>query len=341
MIDAKPSEGEWRSLYDAASRFKTLGCWNWMYDSDTFGVQDPESGEIGYCGVMGKLKEVFALVVYLGERGRETYLRIQQGKVRPDEALFVQDCLMASFEDRAYLDKEDLQVIKGLGLKFRGKASWPLFRRYEPGYREWFVSAAEARFLTAALEQTMDVALRLRENKELLTPPKDGQQLVRTPKTKDDGLEWADKWMKPKAVRNAHVIVPIPDELRLQRIKTAASGECGPWEADFFHMPAAVIEGKKKPHFPRLLLFADHESGMILAYHMTNNDEIGREFQDCLLEILEKAKRLPDEIRVMRAEAMEFLRPVASQLKIGLKLVEGLEALDQAKMGLMGMMLRG
>ena len=40
--------------------------------------------------------------------------------------------LQASFEDRGHLQKEDRDVIKKLGLKFRGANSWPMFRNYAP-----------------------------------------------------------------------------------------------------------------------------------------------------------------------------------------------------------------
>ena len=41
--------------------------------------------------------------------------------------------LQASFEDRNELRDKDRQVIKELGLKFRGRQAWPMFRSYRTG----------------------------------------------------------------------------------------------------------------------------------------------------------------------------------------------------------------
>lgn len=43
-----------------------------------------------------------------------------------------QDCLMCSFEDRNELAGADRKQIKDLGLTFRGKNAWPMFRRMDP-----------------------------------------------------------------------------------------------------------------------------------------------------------------------------------------------------------------
>jgi len=92
-----------------------------MWDSDIFGVQNPESDVIGYCCVMGRVGQHYALAVYLGTEGLDGYFKIQSGEISPDDidALHVQKCLMISFEDRKFLRKPDFQVIKQLGLKFR------------------------------------------------------------------------------------------------------------------------------------------------------------------------------------------------------------------------------
>ena len=48
MKDQAPSPKEWAALYQVAADFKRTAAWEWMDDSDLFGVQNPADGEIGY-----------------------------------------------------------------------------------------------------------------------------------------------------------------------------------------------------------------------------------------------------------------------------------------------------
>src|SRR5437773_9231029 len=191
----QPSLEEWRELYEAAIAFHDAAPWQWMWDSDQFGVQDPESGEIGYCCVMGRLGEHYALAVYNGSEGLAGLWRMREAGPRayrdPAEVLSWQNCLMASFEDRSMLNKRDLDTIKALGLKFRGRNAWPQFRSYRPGYAPWYLTTPEARFLTLCLRQAMEVATRFREQPDLL--PEVGPQgpyLVRVPEKQGDQWVW-------------------------------------------------------------------------------------------------------------------------------------------------------
>jgi hypothetical protein len=332
---------EWKDLYDAAIRFKKLESWNWMWDSDVFGVQDPDSGEIGYCTILGSLKEVFALAVYMGTAGLQGYQKMQLGEVHPMDLLFVQNCLMASFEDREYLDKPDLKIIKDLGLKFRGRNAWPLFRRYEPGYAPWFITDHEARFLTLALEQAIEVSLRVRENEHLLEADKGDRRLVRiSRKTAGGQVEWTDKWMKPKPLDEEKREVPPPDEVRLQKINKSASGRGGVWEVDSFFSPAAVREGKTKPFYPYMVLVADHATGIILSFDMTMPDEYGAFLPEQFLNAVERAGFIPEEVLVTKEEVMDLLDAVASNLKIEVRMVDVLEMIEEARGGMVEMLSR-
>ena len=100
--ETEPTPEEWRRLYRAAAEFCRCGPWVWMADDELFGVCDPESGEVGYCSVMGQLGEVFALGVFLGAEGYSGYRRLAEGQVAPTdfEGHVIQRYLVASFKDR-------------------------------------------------------------------------------------------------------------------------------------------------------------------------------------------------------------------------------------------------
>lgn len=345
MKTPSPTLDEWRALYQAASDFKGLAAWEWMYDSDLFGVRNPETGEIGYCCVLGNLGEMFALAVYLGNEGLAGYLKMRSGEIgAPDAALLhYQKCLMADFEDRAVLEKDDLQTIRALGLKFRGNKAWPMFRSYRPGYHPWFITGEEARFLTVALQQAYEVALRFRDDPDMLEPPDneeegedEGEALYFVRVSEQDGadLRWSDRWLKPEASPSQQKLTPAApiDEVRVQRIKQRVSTRRGIWEADFFFSPSAVKEkGDERPWYPYICMWVDHHSLFILGVEMVSVKDYLAQFSGQLLSIIEQTESMPREIHVSKPEILALLNPLADKLGIKITQRKRLSGIDSAR----------
>jgi hypothetical protein len=286
---------------------------------------------------MGNLGEHFALGVYLGTQGLEGYRKIAAGDIPTQEAavLHSQKCLMASYEDREYLESEDRAVLKELGLKFRGRGAWPVFRDYRPGYLPWFITAEQARFLTLALQQALDVTLRFGDNSNLLEPPDDGLYLVRVPERTAGGLVWSDQWLAPAPIEQEITAVPQVDEPRIQRIKQSIGARQGIWEADFFYTPTPIQERKsERPYFPYMLLWVDRRSQMILPPEITTGDNYRARFQSHFLDLVEQARFMPQEICVLQPEAIELLEPITQRLAIKLRRARRLEALEDARASL-------
>ena len=132
MADHKRIDHEsWRRLYAAAERIRRLAPWQWMEETDVFGVQFPGTDEIGYVSVMGNIEEHFAVTVYLGDETLNKFWDIQNAPQTEESAERVLEMsqLMVSFEDRERIEKQDRGIIKQLGLKYRGRNAWPLFKR--------------------------------------------------------------------------------------------------------------------------------------------------------------------------------------------------------------------
>jgi len=281
---------------------------------------------------MGRLGEYFALGVYLGTMGLESYRKIQAGAVHRDfEGFMILECLMAAFWERRMLQKGDLGVIKSLGLKFRGHNAWPLFRSYQPGYHPWYLTSSEARFLTVALQQATHLALRFRDDPTLLTPPEKSQYFVRVPEREGEGWRWTDRWLTPTPIEKTEVAAPAMDEARLQRIIKSAYPRRGGWEVDFFYSPQGVQERGQRPYYPHVILIVDRDSGFILGTELLKPMTYASELPDKFLDTIERLRFLPEKVLIRQAPAFKLLEPIASRLGIRLALVKRLKALEEAQ----------
>lgn len=327
-----PTLDEWRLLYTAAGKVKELAPWQWMFEDDLFGVQNPETGEIGYVSVMGSLGEHLAIGVYLGSEGLDGFYEMHEseGAFVPELLLQIPQ-LQASFEDREALTKEDRAIIKKLGLKFRGRQSWIQFRHYLPGYFPWLITGAEARFLTLVLEQAMDVTPRYKTNPELLDPFNDERYLVRV---QGEGLVWSDHYLRPAPVVEHQI------EARLDEVSVTATRALPRShqriEVDFFMMMSPTRERGKPPVFPYALLMVDAGSGMVLLVDLlqietTMDDLYGRVRGRLLDDFVEKGS-VPKEIHVAEEWLYQLLQPLAQQVGFKLQLVREIPALDAARM---------
>lgn len=335
MMVPSVSNQLWRDLYQAACGFRDTQCWQWMPGFRIVGVQNPENREIGYYRILGTGGEVPGLVVHLVFGGLEEYKAFQPGDIFPDGdgATLAHNCLKLSFESRSRLSKTDLEVIKRLGLKFRGRNSWPKFRRFRPGYLPWYLTESEVRYLSVVLGQATEIALEALNEPQELTGPGENHRLVRVPSTKGDGWEWASQRVEPSSLAEAHAERKVRDELRLQRIRKKIPQRQGIWEADFF--PSSIlVEGDDRPFYPLTFLCAHQGSGFVFGPILVEPSERESEFPEKILEWIERHRFLPSELRVRRAELSRIIEPVVTPLGIRMRITKRLDAVDHAKASL-------
>lgn len=334
--ETHPSKEEWRELFDAAAAFKSLSPWEWMREHHLFCVVDPEGRETGYCGVTGADGEHMSLILNLGTVGLSGYLATLElgDTVDPMELLFIQRNLMASFEDRDMLGKEDRDVIKGLGLSFRGRGSWPLFRSYRPGFAPWHVTSWEARFLRAALEQAVDVTRRVRDDPGLIDFVEHKTLLSRVPVEGSAGIEWRDERRPVPDFKKPLLPKPKLDVKRATRTLEGARRLDSVWEVDMFHIPEAVCERRgDRPYFPRLALCVDQGTGLVVGHSMFGPVDS----PDLSMATLRAIERMgmPRSIMVQRPEVVSLLEPLAELGGIELQPAEWLEGIESARLSML------
>jgi hypothetical protein len=338
MAENRPSIEEWRQLYEAFIRVKEMAPWEWMEETDVFGVQDPETGKQGFVSVMGMLGEHHAVAFYLGAKGLYGFWDFHDvGHFEMPEKYFEIPQLQASYEDRDELKDKDRAIIKQLGLKFRGRQAWPLFRSYRPGFYPWYLEAGEAHLLTHVLEQTLDVAPRFKEDPSLLDPFDDDRYLVRAPSQNGGTLTWEDRIVRVPPPEPAKIPIAI-DVQTLEKLKRLPRSQ-HTIEIDFFMMRSVIHEKGARPYFPYMLLVVEASRGVILGTELLS-PEISLEAMwgsigAHVLKSLAGVRIVPQQISVRSELLLGLLQPLANELGFQLRQSPFLPGLDPAKEALL------
>ncbi|WP_138753663.1 DUF7309 domain-containing protein [Paenibacillus sinopodophylli] len=331
----QPSSQQWERLYEAAIAFKAAEPWSILENDDLFAVKDPNSELTGYCCVMGAGGEVYGMALYLGRSGLDTLLAMFNDEIDEDP-LFVQHCLMLSFDDREDLHPKEKDIIKKLGLKFRGRGAWPSFKLHEPGYYPWLLEQAhDVSFLTEALEQAIQVAATVREDPHFLHSQND-LLLHRVGKPQSDGvLAWQNEWQLPAEENEKQVGQSpyVPNELLLAKLKKTIKSSNSVWEIDLFFVPAPVME-QERPYFPMALAVMDQDSQQIIAMHMFEQTEAPIVVPQKFIELLQMVKQLPDKLVAPKAAAFQHLSPVIDFFSMSCFIQNGPLMLDDFKQSL-------
>ncbi|UHA74881.1 DUF7309 domain-containing protein [Paenibacillus sp. 481] len=321
-------QAAWTRLYEVASAFKKMAPWTWQQDSRIFGVRNPEDGEIGYCSIMGASETLFGLAVFRGAEGLESLNDMLIDRDERYAWLHRQKCMMITYEDRTDLDKQDLAQIKELGFRFRGRNAWPMFRVYDPGLAPWTLNEQEVQYLTMALEQAMDIATRVKKDKNVLVAPKPGKVLVR----EQVSGEWADVWMDPEFILQRPVKVEYDDAARLTDIMERFPNKKGHWETEFFFAPVAVKgEASDRPYYPRLCLWVDRVSRSAVGFHVTYDENFEQQFLDHFLNLIEEKGNRPQKLVIRTNETIDLFEKTAQRLKVKIEREPRLTYLEEAR----------
>ena len=306
-----------------------------MDGGELFGVQDPNTQEVGFMYVMGQDQQHFGISRYPGTEGLRVLQSLESCDVNDpligSEILLNSSQLQVSWEDRQGLDRKDKLLIKNLGLKYR-TGSWPLFRSYEPSLYPWFLTEAQGDLLLVALQQSLQVFQQLQSDPSLLDDLEDHHYLVRVSSPQG----WRDEIRKVlPAVEKTEVISQIPSLAQLK----ALEGRKGCLEIDLILSPAVVRDQPEaRPYFPYLLLLVDKDSGLILVSEFLRPfpslDAMYGQVAEKVCASLLKIQLVPTEIRVRRKVLEGVLSPLITELDLRLTRQNHLAAVTEAVHGM-------
>ena len=332
---AEPTVQQWLDLYGAFRDYCQATPWEGLDDTNVLAIEHPEDQYRGYCVVMGGSGLEYGLAVFIGEEGLAAYWALTAGPVDSESlaSLYELNAVSAMLADREDLENPDRATIRELGLKYRGRGSWPLFRRTIPGYVPWFLEADEAVFLTMALRYVIDLVEKIPSG-EFAGCAASGFDSAPTRVFRNG--EWLDQWEPIPTVQPPASIPDYPDLGRLQQliqtssIQTTSKGRLV-WELGIFYIDDPMQDGRgERAYFPEMTLAVEPNNGLVLAVEVNGPAPSAVERQNTIAGVLEKSDMLPAEIIVDSVTVANLVETITRHL--GIKLSVGpTPALDAAK----------
>ena len=217
-FDIAPME-DWKELYEAVKWLQNLQAWEWMQENELFGVEDPKTGEIGYCLVLGKRVLYDTFIIFLGEAALYQYASTlfqnhAEKLLDPESFRDRQDCIVVSYEPEMNLDSFDRELIRVFGhLQLKNEenqkennAKWPKFRIYSSNFpSSKSFTRKQIIFLKHIFQQACDIVIRVQKNALSLIEPmslsdiflnylNDLEFLICKPTIIGTKIRWTDSW---------------------------------------------------------------------------------------------------------------------------------------------------
>lgn len=332
-------------LYGLMSDIFKLKPWEWLFEDDLFAVVDPEGGETAFVSIMGELGEHRAVGAYMGSLGLYNYWKMLDAEAYAvPEMLLEIPQLQASFEDRQMLEPEDLKMIRQLGLTYRGKMAWPMFRSFRPGFMPWFTDDKENRFLVHILEQALYVSERVKENPEFIKHVSEAGFFARIPENVNGELAWKDGTIAVPPPPSSFDITLMYERDTIEKLKNIPMVDAES-EIDLFILPSYVGPKGKRPMATYMLLMVDQSSGFITGQNLLQAEgglekmwgSVPREV--CNMLVMHDNR--PVQLNVQSDLLFQLLQSIADILDFEVVQVARLTALEEAKASLMEFMSVG
>lgn len=317
----------WLALLAAADDFNRLAPWEWMHDSHVIGLRHPVTKEVLLGSILGRLRSVFALLVYRNDAGRRWLLNTilndgDSGGFDQEDTAFEQDLVKAEFVLKRELVKEDQAVLTAAGYRSANKRghAWPQFRSLVPGGYPWQVKQDEAETLLFSLPRVAAVARLMHAQPRMWDDHCDGDIGFvpddfdpATSELRAEHLDW-QPMLPPPEPQPDLVSFDEPTTARLRKLPQASGFHL---ELDVTYSTLAVAD-VERPRFPKLAMAVDRASGFLggLRLSEATDHDGAATLGTVLMNALTQLGHRPETIRVQRSRVAAMLSRVAPALAI-------------------------
>lgn len=314
----KATLDDWAQLYRHAIRLKNLRPWESLSFLDTISIKMPDRDEMYYVSI-DENPELISIHIL---RDSSAYARFIKPFLKPDyshEEVFNDICSVDIFTmcigNRENVPKNQYNLIKELGLSFRGRMNWVFFLSKRKCYAPADPDKIEVMLLTECIEQICHAIEDYNTNK-IDVRFDDGFALCRY--YDDDEKRWMTIEKQVPIVNAQSDYYKYENELQIQRIKKI------PYSGASFDIDITFVESKiKDTQFERdpvvrLLILSNRNSGEILETRIIlPNDDLAEMTFDAVFSAIGKVGR-PGKIHYTKDICEELLDDFCSKTGIHL-----------------------
>jgi hypothetical protein len=325
-VNQQPTKEAWQALYKVAIELKLLKPWNFLNGMDIISIILPRRKEPVFCSIMGALGECYAIGVFDGYTAVSDLKKMTDSDDIPmNITASYQNCLMCYFSDREELVSEDMQTLKDLGLKFRGRNDWIYFRAHNTGFAPWFIDSKQCELMTQTLQGLVMAILVLQDGMKV--DFEKGETLVREYSEKRG--EWINYAAKLQLATEHFSEVTIGNELLLKKLSNFKKNEVI-LELELCYLLTPIQERKsQRPYLPQMIMFADANAGTIQKYKMlSKKDKAIQILFDMLAEYIESYGK-PSIIYVRDKRIRAIVDDFCSKVGIDLEERRRLPVIDE------------
>ena len=333
-------------MYELAFQFKGVKLWQQLYDDEVFAVRLTD-GEIGYCSVMGRMGDHFALGLYVGDEGYQSYrLLLDADQESIDDVamgilLTSQSCLQCSFENKDMLSDEEWEEVRQYAQAhekpIRGRNAYPQFTKYRPGRFPWhFDSAVDEQRICDALSAAIALKKILRQySKEELGLYSLRESSEKIPMLAYEGNRWVVKYTKLPSSAIAYPEPLFTNEVMTARLRQKKKTEI--WECGTMRLLTAIQEEgheEKAPYYPLALVYVELGTELVQQPIVTDGEDAAEMMNDFAAQLLDR-ERLPKTIYCGDDRCFALLKDLCEKTGIQRERTDELEALDEVMQSLL------
>lgn len=256
----------WKTLYSLCYCFYSLNPWKYLFETDLFAVEIPESRKKYFISIMGSEGDVFAMSAYEGITALQQFRDIyeQTEYISPQTILTIPHMII-SLDDINIIRQDQKKIIKKTGVDLKGKQFFINITRIIPGLVPSTPDEEHLFDLYYIITQCLNVITRAKIDENLIYPKNinKNKYLFRVPVKKENFWVWNDEYrlIKPTPVICRSIYLP-------EKLKTFSSLDIGAIVAqvDIVLLPAPIREKDKPEYFPFMLILFNPDTDIITGF---------------------------------------------------------------------------